>query len=825
MSYPSRHEHPLRSPYAASRSTVSPSQPLAHAPTSPVKRERAKKGTRKAQPAWNPTTAKKSAPTKAPADGIKSSFNIQPCVMEPEPRIVWTTSYQTESEIMASRLARQLPRTSKLTNEVRPHTALLRADIQPIFDLLDSSVAHITRHADHRQADTLLVRYFQDYRDTVASFLHDCFADRHPDASNTLIRSPDCEVKDVMRLCQSVVEWNKVHIHYMDILTEQEDVVQDFLKQFGALEEENVILRDVLAQRSGGVCEVTVRRIVQEPVTRKRQMVDRSTDPVEMPLDEPTTKVIEALTTTTEADTPPVIKGINAAAFAIVLGDIRSYNRRQQKRKEVVDMAIQTVPERVVEKTHMTTQTWVDVEPVAVIRRVNAITQVVPEAASAECQTCIPHPAELEVQKSLQRIAKLEAQLRETLQAHDETIHAIKKENEAEKALALQHHENEKKRILRDREEMIGWVKKSEQAKTDAVNSSELLQGKCDEFMKLVEELRAGNAILSESKQGVENALATTTTELAQVQEDLYTVRLEYEQALQDQSELRESFNEVQNALSETMQQARAAEDERRLWEEKASKATESEARAVETMRRAQEDSTYSREGTQKLVDSSLELERMLAMSDQKNKEISSCLNAVMKYPDASLGHEISMAEVGAPGGGGDKILKDMITGNSVRISLLEQKNNELRVLRLKLASSAQNPMTTPIPRATLVDKSAVQRATESITLQYMEQQSANRSSSAHPPGFRPPARTSQPSNSARIKAALRPATQTAWTTLKTSVQAPSMVSRSLTKYPPEDYVQDVASPIQQGGKKSLQPNTMESNPRWNAARTNGPSF
>ncbi|KAJ3178312.1 hypothetical protein HDU87_003624 [Geranomyces variabilis] len=778
--------------FSTARGSAPPgAHPLAF--TTPAKRDRPST-VRKAQPAWAPPTRKtasKDAVGPAAASRLRH-FDFQPVALEPEPKIIWTTSYHTETDIMAAKLARQLPKTCKLMNALKLHVAMVRAEIQPIFDLLASSVAHLTMHGPSGPAEieTLLVRYFADYRETLASFLHDCFADRVPDPRKD---QPDREVKDSMRLCQMVVAWNKVHMRHMDILIDQETVIQSYIKQFEALEEENVILKDVLAQRTGAGparCEVTIRRVTHEPLQRKRQLVDKATDTPEPLLDEPTARVLESIGTETaqapaSASAAIWMTTIASPAFASVLADIRLFNRRTQRRKAVVNAECQTMPIVLPKMLDVSTQTWVEAPVVVVAPSVAVAVQARPESAAVECQVDIPHPAELALEKSKVRVTKLEEQLREAMQKHDETLHAARKDHEAAAESALQQHEAEKKRILRDREQMIEWVQQSELAKTDAINANAILQEKCEQFVVLVDSLRSDIIKLTEDQENLQRNYHSQSVTLEETDRALTDLRAEHTATLAFQSVLQASATLLQSELTETKQLLSTASTAAREWEEKALAAQDAESSAANKAERAVEDATYARDGTQKLVDGSLELERMLQVADAKCKEVTSCLNAVMKYPDVSLGHDISMADVGPATGGSDRVLKDMITGNSVRISLLEQKNNELRVLRLKLAASAQSPMTTPILSASLIDNPAVQRATEAAKLHFMEQQASVRGS-GHPSGYRPPNPSAQ-----KQTAQSRPATQSAWNTLKASLTAPPPVSKSLTKYPPEGYVGD----------------------------------
>ncbi|KAJ3066504.1 hypothetical protein HDU98_010173 [Podochytrium sp. JEL0797] len=81
------------------------------------------------------------------------------------------------------------------------------------------------------------------------------------------------------------------------------------------------------------------------------------------------------------------------------------------------------------------------------------------------------------------------------------------------------------------------------------------------------------------------------------------------------------------------------------------------------------------------------ELYNALQISGKTNeyrvKELQAMVDTIMRYPDASLGQ---MMEEPSSDDRYDEVFKEMINSNNLRISLLEQKNNEFRCVRLKFA-------------------------------------------------------------------------------------------------------------------------------------------
>ncbi|KAJ3264307.1 hypothetical protein HDU77_008869 [Chytriomyces hyalinus] len=73
-----------------------------------------------------------------------------------------------------------------------------------------------------------------------------------------------------------------------------------------------------------------------------------------------------------------------------------------------------------------------------------------------------------------------------------------------------------------------------------------------------------------------------------------------------------------------------------------------------------------------------------LKKAEFKAREQEAIVELMMKYPDASLGCIMDETNVRY-----DNVFSNMISANNLRISLLEQKNNEYRMIRLKFACAA----------------------------------------------------------------------------------------------------------------------------------------
>ncbi|KAJ3009339.1 hypothetical protein HKX48_008024 [Thoreauomyces humboldtii] len=651
---------------------------------------------------------------------------------------------------------------------------------------------------DQRDADYLLVRYFHDYEEALASFLHDYFGPSHADGHSRNAQLLAAAPAPPLPLCQSITSWAKTQMRYFDVLSDQDAIVQRFLKTFENLEEENVILKDVLGQRgkltsahttsattgAKGVdqgfqmSEVTIRRIVHEPLVRRRQPVDRGTDPPDPIVDSATTLALNHLVATTEAipsSSTESTPRVDAPALASLLADIRSYNRRVAKRVETAHRAVQTDAPKIVEISRKDggTQTWVPEE----VRETQARacqTDVGEKGQDVASQVDIPHPAEIKLERCSKKVQSLEAKLKDTIHGHEEVLLDLKKVHEGEICTIRQHHETEKKRLSKDREEMLAWVERSERVKTEAISIQQILESRCQNFDNQVKEMEADYDTLQETHDKLTKThIATQLSHLKarSLLQLLQTVQ-ERHSAATDQAHaahlttLESHLSALRVTLEETHKSLVSVQERARRDLETGDQVTE----------RAKQDLAESQKGTQKLVDGTLELERLVRVERERRGEVERCLGEVMRFPDVSLGHPVGIEDLDPKDGGGDRILKDMITGNSVRISLLEQKNNELRMLRIKLTTSNPSHMATPIPASSLVDRPAVQKATEALTLQYLEQQ--RKRLQKHPPKGSMREHHQQPK-----------VPYTAWAQLRASVPGHgAVVKRSVTKYPPEDF-------------------------------------
>ncbi|KAI9096612.1 hypothetical protein DFS34DRAFT_148136 [Phlyctochytrium arcticum] len=224
--------------------------------------------------------------------------------------------------------------------------------------------------------------------------------------------------------------------------------------------------------------------------------------------------------------------------------------------------------------------------------------------------------------------------------------------------------------------------------------------------------------------QKMEKEFIGSTGALSQL-ESMYFTALDNIRTLEGEQTARNRL------MADLKEQLGNMEKEKGYLERTMSESIKSEKASSARVKELEEELYGAHNGHNKLVDSSLELERMMQMTASKNKELTGMLNVLMKYPDASLGHEITLQDLTSDDEV-DTILKEMINSNNLRISLLEQKNNEFRVLRLGQSSRQKGPnLKRQASKDVLYDTESVQRISNSLTLKHLEDQAAMRGSAS----------------------------------------------------------------------------------------------
>ncbi|TPX70632.1 hypothetical protein SpCBS45565_g01701 [Spizellomyces sp. 'palustris'] len=722
--------------------------------TSPTKRERinATSDLRKAQSLWNNSQPSTHSTT---AKDAQVTFTVKdvPHDRRSEAKVVWTRHFQSEQSMIEQRYENQLPKSSKLIKGMQLEgVSFLQSALQGVFDKLTRTVEQLGNQMDKGDADYLVTRYFNDCIQILVAYLQNCSLDMSEEED--LLRDRGTS-GDWIKLIDAVVLWNKVYMRHLDFLRQRDDLLDQFTRQFEESEEENLILKDVLTHSSGGRCEVVIKRTVEDKARPKATLRNKGTNAPEegrpgfgLPSKPVSARTVSALELLEKAVPFASERGIDVSALASALKSLSEEDA--DPRVGTAASAAKSVGELLAEitkpmakvrtdqahfqasaptKMDLSVQTTPDV-----IQKLDAqsgVDKPVPRFESVCIQADLQHPAEQKLYDAAMRIKTLEEKLEHALRKHAEDLSTITKKAEIERQTLKTEYEIEKHRLMQEKYELTTWLQEAERAKQSAANTIEKLEADIANLTRVLDSLSSQNNELSREKREVEMSKATLAAELATLKGTYACIEAQYLTSTADAKDLKEKVDLLQKGLSEARKQLADLERERIQWEKTASESIHAERAAVTQVQEIQEEIARVQDSNQKLSDSSLELERMLQIANVKNKELTNVLNVVMKFPDASLGHDVALSDLPLADEV-DKILKDMINSNNLRISLLEQKNNEFRVLRLqqssRITASVQGK---PETKTALYDNHSLQRATDAIVIRHLEEQAAIRVAAA----------------------------------------------------------------------------------------------
>ncbi|KND03464.1 uncharacterized protein SPPG_00947 [Spizellomyces punctatus DAOM BR117] len=723
--------------------------------TSPTKRERinATSDLRKAQSLWN-NSQPSTHPTTARDAQVTFTFKDVPHDRRSEAKVVWTRHFQSEQNMIEQRYENQLPKSSKLIKGMQLEgVAFLQSALQGVFDKLTRTVEQLGNQLDKGDADYLVTRYFNDCIQILVAYLQNCSLDVSEEEG--LLRDRGTS-GDWIKLIDAVVLWNKVYMRHLDFLRQRDELLEQFTQQFEESEEENLILKDVLTHSSGGRCEVVIKRTFEDKARPKATLRNKSTNAPEeghpgfcLPSKPVSARTVSALELLEKAVPFASERGIDVSALASALKSLSEEDA--EPKVGTAASAAKTVEELLAEITkpmakirtdqalsqRSTAPTKMDLSVQTapdVIQKHDAqsgVDKPIPRFESVCIQADMQHPAEQKLYDAAMRINTLEEKLEHALRKHSEDLTTITKKAEIERQTLKTEYEIEKHRLMQEKYELTTWLQDAERAKQSAANTTEKLEADIANLTRVLDSLSSQNNELNREKREVETSKAALAAELATLKGTYACIEAQYLTSTADAKDLKEKVDSLQKGLSEARKQLADLERERVQWEKTASDAIHAERAAVTQFQEIQEEIARVQDSNQKLSDSSLELERMLQIANVKNKELTNLLNVLMKFPDASLGHDVALSDLPLADEA-DKILKDMINSNNLRISLLEQKNNEFRVLRLqqssRITASVQGK---PEPKTALYDNHALQRATDAIVIRHLEEQAAIRVAAA----------------------------------------------------------------------------------------------
>ncbi|KAJ3057002.1 hypothetical protein HK097_001486 [Rhizophlyctis rosea] len=646
------------------------------------------------------------------------------------PKIIWTKDYRSEQDIMDVQLANDLPKSSELLHEVRVNgITFLLSNLQNVFDKFNRRIEQNT--LVEKDIRRIVARYFADFSQWVAMYLKTCNEDvTDLDDAINLYRFTANVEQGANEIVKAILLWNTVYMRFLDFIRKREIVVGRFVDEFSAIEEENGILKDVLAQSGAGNMPI---QIVMRSTTVGTAKVSKETAEKE-------TNFPEVGTTPQDFDIVPPAEVFEGSTVNDGQPEVDLMKTQPAEAVSPAHTPLQPIPEKASieppETSHRGCQTEVVIVKTFIeMKHIGTDAYVAKNPpVDAELQTDLVHN---QIDEYIKRIDVVETKLVEEEHQHTvavrklevqiEDMKSVEEETQAKiQTLTQERNETEHRltTLLRESQStLITQLQVSSRYQTEAAESSKLVQ----QLQSDLATLQTSHKILEDHSKSQKKQLTATLTSLDTAKAENISVALEL-QGCKDElrkweklyGECKFELNATDIRLGESKQRVEVLEEDKRLLEKTAREAVEAERKLRADLSEIRQSVGNAKEEIDKLTMYNMDMERLVRMEREKNKEIEMSLRAIMRFPDVSLGRDLSLPDL-PPSAEVDKILQEMINSNNVRIALLEQKNNEFRVLRLKQsaltpkASQKRGPI---VQNAPLYDEKLLDKVKDSLLYQ-----------------------------------------------------------------------------------------------------------
>ncbi|KAJ3034672.1 hypothetical protein HDV00_004811 [Rhizophlyctis rosea] len=649
------------------------------------------------------------ASTSLEAESVADFFGAQR-------KIVWTKDFKSEQSILDARFKDDLPKSSELLHEVRVNgITFLSSNLQNVFDKFSQR----TEQPSIQEKDLRRICHenVSDLDEAISNFRFN---------ANLEQNQPYAMLPPGMRdIVQAILLWNTVYMRFLDFIRKREMVVGRFTDEFSAIEEENGILKDVLAQSGAG--NLPIQIVVKgggggmtfRPL---KHMVDKETNFPEWDA-----------TPRKSAVAPPIVEEeavqVDPAASA---GSTASLNLKAPSAgalHPIIEDPVLEVVERKVEVTDHGCQTdeILKIETkdaaVATVEKTSVVMEAQTDLLSAQIEEYVKrlrvaeekiakHEAEgIENANRMQKMQTEVTTLRNTESELQTTIKTITQERD--------DTEHRLTTLLRESQStLITQLQLSSRYQTEATESSKQVQTLQSELFTL----QTVKTQIEEHDKSQTIELTATLTKLDETKSENIAYALEV-QGLKDEirrlervyAETKMELNAADIRCGELVKRIEVGEEERGMLEKTVKEAVEGERKMRKEVGEIKKAVGKAQEEIDKLAMYNLDMERLVRMEREKSRELEVSLRAIMRFPDVSLGRDLVFPDL-PPSAEADKILQEMINSNNVRIAMLEQKNNEFRVMRLKQSASQKRPAAAP--NAPLYDEKLLDRVKDSLLYQ-----------------------------------------------------------------------------------------------------------
>ncbi|KAJ3298074.1 hypothetical protein HK104_011186, partial [Borealophlyctis nickersoniae] len=360
-----------------------------------------------------------------------------------------------------------------------------------------------------------------------------------------------------------------------------------------------------------------------------------------------------------------------------------------------------------------------------------------PVFTSADSQTDFPNLIEEELkrcQAELKDAQQMISDQKQLLKFEEEAAKQVRSRAENERKSLQQEYERTLSTLTTEKETALTTLSTCQQTISDLQATLATRDRESAETTETTITLRAQIQSLTDDQtqtqsitQNLQQQLCTALSNLSSSLSETTDLKTQHAEMKTKVEHLTAGRDDAVVELAKSMKreedlraQLERAESERNECETRMRQAVEVEQKAKERLGGMHASLDEAQKEIERLVGHTLEIERLLRIQTEKARDYETSLSAVMRYPDCSLGHDFSFSDL-PPSDEIDKILKDMINSNNIRIALLEQKNNEFRVLRIKQTAAAQHqpPIT---QRSALYEQRIVDRAKDAVAMHQLDQ-------------------------------------------------------------------------------------------------------
>ncbi|KAJ3122021.1 hypothetical protein HK098_003176 [Nowakowskiella sp. JEL0407] len=638
------------------------------------------------------------------------------------------------------RLEKELPKYGYLANLLKRNgTLFLRSNLEESFSkFLENDEKKVG-------INTCLSHFFKECAKSTKKYLESCKFSSQNDAISAPQNSNESE-----KLKNSFLTWWKMNCAYLNFQRQREIDIEKMLEEFKNLEEQNIILKDVLThvQKQNGSRYSFKINVVKEEFEfgkRNKEMCDKEVSTTNLDCDDDSgsqpQNVVEVPSsheiyprdqeinfpnsTPTIFSTDSSLDSIRAEEPATEILQDKDYNSEvnfSEQQADSNDQSLNTVENRTLDsvdrsrggldinETSQSVSASVNIEPklndddnagtekVQNIAQASNFLQVrnietdeklcgedtpIPIFHSVGVEADFPHPSEAELELCKSKLEQRELELLKLQQA----TQLLKSEHLIEINNLKQPYESEIEKIKHKFDTLQNQNKDLE---TTCVE----LNAEASRWERKAIEAERREAIGNEKIAKWEKEIEVKKKELQSVQEECAKLKENFSMLTDSNLALKTSFESTCTQLSETNQTLETTAEELndiRLSLESAKfeleKSKKSETEAKTKCGEYHHTVLKRNEELQEMHVKLKGLESSERVHSIKVKELETIINNLMKFPDMSLGDDftptgqISLSQF-------DAMLSEMISSNNLRISLLEQKNNELRMQRIKLGKS-----------------------------------------------------------------------------------------------------------------------------------------